>query len=371
MSEDSEDGCSSSVEENMFEAQDNFRSEYDDFIHPYLNVSILNVLQMVLVFFMRHNLTAVALEDLLLLINTIVENPALPTTKHLFFKLFGRSNQPKYNFFCDNCDTSLEVDTDIYEENVSTDSMQCQNCQHKHTFNRRKENNWFLSFSLESQLKDIISNNSACFLKDEIANDLNVLRDIHDGEIYKNKTNIEKREITLTLNTDGVQVFKSKSKSLWPVQLIVNNLKPIVRFKTTNILVTALWFHTKHPNMKVLLKPLMKEIVELRKNGLLVTIGDETYDFNVSILCSTLDAPAKAAVQNIMQHNGFYSCNYCEHPGETINTTVKYPNQTNMVRRMHESATKQMLQAREKNLNQFKRPGKKTKLMTVNGFKGI
>lgn len=65
---------------------------------------------------------------------------------------------------------------------------------------------------------------------------------IHDGEIFKNKGNIEKREISLTLNTETVlktKVFKSKSKSLWPVQLIINSLKPIVRFKTTNIIVNG------------------------------------------------------------------------------------------------------------------------------------
>lgn len=57
------------------------------------------------------------------------------------------------------------------------------------------------------------------------------MTDITDGELY-NKTQVLKKvhKVTLTLNTDGVQVFKSKTKSLWPIQLIVNEL-PINVFK--------------------------------------------------------------------------------------------------------------------------------------------
>lgn len=226
----------------------------------------------------------------------------------------------------------------------------------------------FVTFSLESQLREMILNNSKDFIKDEDILTEDKMTDIQDGMLFKQKPNCERFEISLTLNTDGVQVFKSKSKSLWPVQVIVNNLNPIYRFKTSNIIVTALWFNMKHPPMKILLKPLLEEIVNLRAKGLTMVIDNTTYVFNVSILCATLDAPAKAVVQNIIQFNGFCSCSYCEHPGISVTTLVRYPNLDLIQRREKESAIKQMLEARKLNAEIIKT---NKPLVTIKGFKGM
>lgn len=133
---------------------------------------------------------------------------------------------------------------------------------------------------------------------------------------------------------------------------------------------TALWFNTQHPPMKILLKPLIEEVINLRERGLTIVIDNEVYVFNVSILCATLDAPAKSVVQNIIQFNGFLSCSYCEHPGISIDSMVRYPNIRLVKRRENNSAVKQMLQAREKNAHLVKTRSKKP-LATVKGFKGM
>lgn len=356
-------------EDQQFPPMNHEEKEYEDFIHPSINISILSVLQMILIFFMRHNLTGVALEDLLLLINSILGINNLPTSKYIFFKIFSKSAPPKYNFFCHNCHTSVQMESEVYETFIETNKI-CKNCEAKHTFNRLNENNYFITFSLESQLREMILKNKKDFIIDEEKLTENKMTDIQDGLLFKKKSNIERIEISLTLNTDGVQVFKSKSKSLWPVQVIVNNLNPIYRFKTSNIIVTALWFNTKHPPMKVLLKPLIEEIVNLREKGLTIVVDNEVHVFNVSILCATLDAPAKSNVQNIIQFNGFSSCSYCEHPGTSINSMVRYPNIDLVKRRENDSAIKHMLQAREKNAYLVKTRSNKP-LATVNGFKGM
>lgn len=359
----------SSIGENFDDIQFpiNTENEYKDPVHPSLDISIFSVLQMVLVYFMRHNLTGVALEDLLLLINSILGINNLPTSKYIFFKMFSKSACPKYNFFCHNCLTSVEMESEVYDKFIETNKI-CRNCKSKHSFNRLNEINYFVTFSLESQLREMILNNSEDFIKDEEILTEDKMTDIQDGLLFKQKPNCERIEISLTLNTDGVQVFKSKSKSLWPVQVIVNNLKPVYRFKTSNIIVTALWFNMKHPPMKILLKPLIEEIVNLRAKGLTMVIENRTYVFNVSILCATLDAPAKAVVQNIIQFNGFCSCSYCEHPGISVNTLVRYPNLDLIQRREKESAIKQMLGARKLNAAIIKT---NKPLVTVKGFKGL
>lgn len=74
-------------------------------------------------------------------------------------------------------------------------------------------------------------------------------------------------------------------------------------------------------------------------------IGKETITFDVSLICGSFDAPCKAACQNIMQFNGFFSCHYCEHPGKTIEKRVKYPIRENDLERNHEHALQDMKEA--------------------------
>lgn len=79
--------------------------------------------------------------------------------------------------------------------------------------------------------------------------------------------------------------------------------------------------------------------------------------FDVALISGSFDAPAKAAVQNIMQHNGFCSCHYCIHPGETINLKVKYPIRENVTIRSQVQVLADMREASISN-------------RIINGFKG-
>ena len=61
------------------------------------------------------------------------------------------------------------------------------------------------------------------------------ISDVYDGKAYQihmaeggflsNPMNI-----SLPLNTDGVQVLKSSNLSLWPVHLVINELLPHLRY---------------------------------------------------------------------------------------------------------------------------------------------
>lgn len=307
---------------------------------------------------MRHNLTGVALEDLLLLVNTILGVKALPSSKYLFLKMFSKYYNPRYNFFCKKCLTATGSQANIGDDNIK--NFRCVNskCLHLNTFDWSNDSNYFITFPLQHQLQETILKNSQDIIAEkEVNNDKTT--DIHDGLLYKNKPKIERREITLILNTDGVQIFKSKSKSLWPVQLIINEIHRTKRFMTKNILVVALWFHAKHPNMKVLLKPLIEEMIDLKKNGLKMMINNVKYIFNVTVLCTTLDAPAKASVQNIMGHSGYSSCHYCEVRGVKYGVShVRYPYSNINRKRSHKNAVKQMIKSRNEH-------------RLVLGFKGI
>ena len=68
------------------------------------------------------------------------------------------------------------------------------------------------------------------------------IRDIHDGVEYRQYCrpggflykDHNPANISFTLNTDGVALFKSSSTNIWPVFLSINELPPRLRDKSSN-----------------------------------------------------------------------------------------------------------------------------------------
>ena len=64
----------------------------------------------------------------------------------------------------------------------------------------------------------------------------NTVRDIFDGKNYQENMKRLKQAsassdllLTLSLSTDGVKIFKSSAKSMWPIWLRINELPPSIR----------------------------------------------------------------------------------------------------------------------------------------------
>ena len=55
-----------------------------------------------------------------------------------------------------------------------------------------------------------------------------VICDIRDGKKYQESAT--QGTITLTMNTDGVQLFKSSAVSTWPVWVIINELPMSMKY---------------------------------------------------------------------------------------------------------------------------------------------
>lgn len=74
--------------------------------------------------------------------------------------------------------------------------------------------------------------------------------------------------------------------------------------------------------MKTFLKPFVDSMIEIFKNGITwkQNSSGTVYTSKVIAPFVTLDAPAKAAVQNLMQHNGKFGCSYCKIEGESYRT---------------------------------------------------
>lgn len=71
--------------------------------------------------------------------------------------------------------------------------------------------------------------------------------------------------------------------------------------------------------MKYYFYPLLQELKQIYEEGgiEIVKTGEEHIFLPLIVSCS-LDLPAKAHVQEMIGHNGYYGCGYCFHPGDLV-----------------------------------------------------
>lgn len=148
-----------------------------------------------------------------------------------------------------------------------------------------------------------------------------VFKDICDGKLYKEtqkRLSSDNLNLTATLNTDGVNLYSSSKVELWPIFLAINELSPSLRFARQNILLAGLWQGKGKPPFTSMLQCLSEEINSELNNGIEICVNGETLTVTLSVLCVTLDLPAKAGVLNMTYYNGSEACITCEEPGVTV-----------------------------------------------------
>lgn len=150
----------------------------------------------------------------------------------------------------------------------------------------------------------------------------NLLTDITDGELYQDLEKeflLNENNMTAIFNTDGVCLYSSSHIQLWPLYLALNELSPDMRFARENMIIVGIWQGKGKPNMTTFLKSFSDISNELYDTGVKIKVeNEETVTVKLSVICGTADLPAKAAVLNMKQYNGSYSCITCEDPGESV-----------------------------------------------------
>ena len=113
--------------------------------------------------------------------------------------------------------------------------------------------------------------------------------------------------ISFQWNTDGVPLFSSSSYSMWPLYLKIKSL-------------AGVWFGDKKPSINTFLKPLCTTMNSLFYNGLTVQPPEQCDPIvcKTIVLSGTCDIPAKTTALNMIGHNGFFACPYCEQPGRSL-----------------------------------------------------
>ncbi len=118
-------------------------------------------------------------------------------------------------------------------------------------------------------------------------------------EILNNDT------IYLSFSIDGLPLFKSSGKVVWPVLCAVH-LKPIIIFPTT------LTCGNKKPTDLTFLDDVIADLKDLLSSGLQY----RERNFTINVLCIVCDAPAKAFTRGTKLCSGCYGCDKCDQKGE-------------------------------------------------------
>lgn len=157
------------------------------------------------------------------------------------------------------------------------------------------------------------------------------ISDVDDGKLFKNLSMKEPSMLlTLTMNVDGANIFRSSHASLWPVQFYLNFLPPALRYLPENIVVTTFYYGQKKPDMTTLLLPTAKELDFYDESISIKTSANEILSFRLVVLIIACDLPARTAVQNFIGPNGKYGCPFCFHPGVPVknlsgkSTNIRY-----------------------------------------------
>lgn len=341
----------------MFRGEFN-NNNYNQPVHDFLNCSVGDAMLLVYTFYSRHNLTWVALEDLVHLVNTILGQKSLPTTKYSYKKKF---ELPAYqmHIYCIECQKYLGGK----ESFGDAEQALCSICNEMRSVKTKYNKNFFITMPIDKQitstLERAMKKNQINWSR-QLHDDIN---DICDGELYKNliKEMNGKKFISLCISTDGVVLVKSsKKKSLWPIQFIINEIHPKFRFKRENIICAAFSFGDT-PNMSMFFKQFVEDVNEINRNGgLEIKINGCTERILVIPLLVTMDSVAKCHVAGITQFNGHYGCPYCHHRGTIIPPAknVKYCIRDNARERLHGESQDAMIET-------------STSGQVVNGYRNI
>ena len=116
--------------------------------------------------------------------------------------------------------------------------------------------------------------------------------------------------IEISLNIDGLPLFRSTKDSVWPILVGIMNMEPNTVFPI------AYAYGGSKPKDLSFLHDTIDELSDILITGVQI---DTELHLPVKLQCIVCDAPARAMVKGVKLVSGYYGCDKCEQkaPGRT------------------------------------------------------
>ena len=138
-----------------------------------------------------------------------------------------------------------------------------------------------------------------------------ICRFLSDAEKESNERNY----VHLSVNVDGIPLFRSSSVQFWPILVKCGHLNPFI--------VAMFSGQSKPSPLEEYLKDFVTEYKHLKDNGI-VSKG-QTYTVNIhALIC---DAPARAYLKCIKGHTSYESCERCLMRGTHVERRIVFSEQ--------------------------------------------
>lgn len=156
--------------------------DYHRVIHENLTCTVRDALSLIYAYSSRHNLNWTAIEDLIRLVNTIIDNNTLVPSKYMFRKMFEEKNKIKseVHFWCHKCEKYLGTKNDIQTSNAN----ECQNCDTDICTDVKYKKNHFISLPVRENVKNVLEQNSENLILNTNISP-HTICDVHDSENFK------------------------------------------------------------------------------------------------------------------------------------------------------------------------------------------
>lgn len=265
--------------------------------------------------FLQFNQSYKCLEETAKLVNSTPGiQYKIPTTIYRIKKLINPLFATQFYLKCPKCNTYTTT---------TSNEVPCDCCT---VLLKRVNSIYFVYLPFTVQLERIIVRHfeDIVLYKESFNDNSEVIADVHDGIEFKRSQHKYKDSfvLPLTVNADGIKVFNSTTKSIWPIQVYLNFLRPQIRYIPKNVLVVAL--NDGKPDMRAFFYPFLNELKAIKdQGGLNIEKNGNTINFLPLIISCTADLPAKADIQGTVGHSGYFGCGYCYHKGDLIKKDSK------------------------------------------------
>jgi len=181
----------------------------------------------------KHKLCDESIKDFLFLIKSILPLPnKVPKSLKGLSKIIENKDVGKFHEICLKCNELKRSDSfDKYKLTC----FKCDICD--------EDTSKFVTYNIEKQLNLILTDECINQIRDSLLyayKDKNEINNALDGNVYKNflvkkKTN-RNLVISLSLNTDGAQIVKSRGYNMWPMLGTIVELKQSKRESFNNMI---------------------------------------------------------------------------------------------------------------------------------------